>query len=136
MNDFFRVETYLPDRPPTWLELFQLAVTPLAAFFFFQRYSSLSLPAVGLGFVGVMLLVGPASQTPHGRRVDEWEPERVQRLGLSVAIVVFSMIVITVFSRDLFFAVLFGGDLSCALWLAGHVLRDRQIEGLLPPEYQ
>jgi hypothetical protein len=137
MNSLFEMETYLPNRPPTWLEVFMLVgLLPLAVVVY-QWYAPLSLPAVGLGFVGIIILIGPVSQTRHGKRLNqwEWEPGVVERVGVSISFVLFGIGLITVFSKGVFYGLLFGAFLACALGLAVHVLRDRQIEDLTPPEW-
>jgi hypothetical protein len=136
MSEIFTVESYFPDRPPSWVEVFTFAALLPSVAVWASTLPSTSLPAAILGFVGFAILAGPVSQTRIGKPTKKWAKEAgpfkqagfvaLAFIGVNAVFIVETRL--TVFTS----CFLLGAWVSGALGFVVHILRERRIEGWSP----
>ncbi|MEA1932520.1 hypothetical protein [Halohasta litorea] len=131
-----RLTTYVPDRPPTWLEV-GLAVLILVVYGLSLTTRSLWIPAVVAGFVLFALGLGPVSNSAVGRRFGNWF-RGIGYSGRGTLIVLFAVGVAVGSQSPLFPTLLladiaYGGLGACVLFTALHLAVARDVSGWSTP---
>jgi hypothetical protein len=99
MNVQSGFSAYFPNRHPTWTEviiavLFAGSVAPD-----FLLLSTISWPAVAVGFVVFAVAVGPATNTSLGKRIGQWFRD-IGISGRATAIILFLIAVVLLYQLD------------------------------------
>ncbi len=133
MSTVLDVNTYFPDRPPTWLEVgLTLLVTGTVAGKVL-RGKVVSWPALWVGFAAFAVALGPGAQSAPGARVGQW----FRDIGTAArgAVVVLFVVGYALLSRFAWFPDVVlsdfgsGGLLAVVCYMALYVARAGAVSG-------
>ncbi|WP_226012839.1 hypothetical protein [Halomicrobium salinisoli] len=135
--DGSRRSLWLPDRPPTWLEV---ALAVLIAFEVWTEVGPgepFSWPHAAVGFVVTLVAMGPGTESRVGKVIGQWF-RRIGLLGRSVAILLYIVGVFVVFEtvgappEAPTNGIVTGSLSAVALLIVVHVVSVREVDGWLP----
>ena len=99
MNTQFGFSKYFPNRAPTWTEVVIAVLLAGSTVTDFLSPSTISWPAVIVGFVVFAIAVGPAAATSFGKQVGQWF-RGIGFGGRATAIILFIIGVTVLFQID------------------------------------
>lgn len=128
-----RLETYFPDRSPTWAEVGVMLLSAANLGMWYFDSSVVVSPVLLASFLLSATTLGLVSNSAVGQRIGRWFLD-IGKRGRGTVILLFVLTIVVTLSWDLVPAVVLsdignGVLFAAVLYMFGHVLHAREISG-------